>query len=488
VKRKPLLITVSAILVVALFAPLAACGGVNLTTAQLSEATMAGNIDETTYQPIDKTDTFTADVPEIFASVKLSNAPEDTEVSAEWIYVSGELADTENYTIMTLSDNYEGTQYLFFSVSKPETGWPGGNYKVVLSIDGEEQLTIPFTVTSPATPAVPEKPQNLLASDTEYQDLCETFDSWGLDFYSLFTSYSQQGISGGWTVMWLGDDEDESKGVYFKRVGDDWEPYDLTLIPPKPENLLASDTRYQELWVAFDSWELDFCGLFTEYSLQGTTEGWYTMWLGSSTDESHRVHFRRLGDDWEPYDPAVIPPKPETLLASDTEYQELWETFDDWGLDFYSRFMNHSQQAIAEGWDTMWLEYGEDGSQRVYFNRFGNSWEIEHVQEMSVIMPKRELSKVTATFTNTLEKGDVIEGFVDISGEYKTQDWSFDWTGEVLDPNGDTIDIFRGHWLRETRYDLNVEIPAAGEYTIRIRHNSRYQKELFIHIRPAGWQ
>jgi hypothetical protein len=108
-------------------------------------------------------------------------------------------------------------------------------------------------------------------------------------------------------------------------------------------------------------------------------------------------------------------------------------------------------------------------------------------QEITTIMPEPTFSYSTATFTNTLEKGDIIEGFIEISGEFKTQDWSFDWTGEVIDPDGDTIDIFRGHWVEEPRYDLNVEITSAGEYTIRVRHKSWDEKNLLIHIRPEGW-
>ena len=108
-------------------------------------------------------------------------------------------------------------------------------------------------------------------------------------------------------------------------------------------------------------------------------------------------------------------------------------------------------------------------------------------QEITTIMPEPTFSYSTATFTNTLEKGDIIEGFIEISGEFKTQDWSFDWTGEVIDPDGDIIDIFRGDWVEELRYDLDVEITSAGEYTIRVRHKSWDEKNLLIHIRPEGW-
>jgi len=471
------------VLVGSLSVPFTAC---SMTTAQLSEATMASSIDEITGQPIGTTDTFTADVPEIFASVKLSNAPDDTEVSSEWIYVSGEMEGIENYSIMTLSDNFSGTQYIYFSISEMEGGWPGGNYDVVLFIDGEEQLTIPFTVVAPA---IPPKPEGLLTSDVEYQELWETFAGWGLDFNSLFMGYSQQAIAADATVMWLGDVDNDANGVYFKRVGNDWEPYDLSVIPDKPWNLLASDEEYQEMWVTFDSWGRDFYEVFTTTSQEGIANDWVIMWLGNAERETW-VFFNRVDDSWEPY---YMPPKPENLLASDAEYKELWETFAKWALDFNELFASESQRGVAEGEDYIWVGSSSDETRREYFARVGDDWQpldgppVEPYQEISGIMPARDYTRVTVTFTNTLEAGDVIEGSVEISGEYKTQDWSFDWTGEILNPEGDTIDIFRGHWVKETIYDINVEVLTAGEYTLRIRHNSKFEKELYINIRPEGW-
>lgn len=410
------MVTVLALTMGVLAIPLAACGGLSFTTARLSEATMAASVDETTHQPIDKTDTFSADTPVIFASAKLSNAPPGTEVTADWIYVSGEVADLENYTIMTLADKYDGTQYLYFSVTKTEAGWPAGDYKVVLSIDGKEQASIPFTVIPEASATtIPPKPENLLASDAEYQALLETFDSWGLDFYSLFTTYAQQDLDKGWNTMWLGSVEDEAQRVRFTRVGDSWKP------APKPENLLASEAEYQELCATFDSWGMDFYSLFTTYSQQAIANGWDTMWLGSDVDEAHRVSFSRVGDNWKPDD------------AIDTETG------------------------------------------------------VATFQEIRVVMPKRDLSSVSVTFTNTLSKGDVIQGFIEISGELKTQDWSFQWTAEVVNPEGETIDLFRGHWVKDNHYDLDVTVKEDGEYKIVVRHNSRYEKNILVNIRPEGW-
>jgi hypothetical protein len=120
-------------------------GEVSFTTARLSEITMAKSIDENTFQPIEKTSTFSTDTPEIFLSAKFSNAPSETEVKAEWIYVAGE-AGEENYLIDTVSINVAGTDYLYFSPPRPDQGWPVGQYKVILYVDGKEASTVTFTV------------------------------------------------------------------------------------------------------------------------------------------------------------------------------------------------------------------------------------------------------------------------------------------------------------------------------------------------------
>ena len=108
--------------------------------------TMAKSIDETTYKPIEKTATFGVDAPEIFLSAKFSNAPSDTEIMAEWVYVEGEAEDLRDYLIDAVSIYVAGTDYLSFSLSMPEQGWPQGQYEVILYIDGEEAETVSFTV------------------------------------------------------------------------------------------------------------------------------------------------------------------------------------------------------------------------------------------------------------------------------------------------------------------------------------------------------
>jgi hypothetical protein len=124
--------------------PLIGCEGeTSFTTASLSEATMSTAVGEDA-RPLDITDVFAVDTPEIFCSVKLSHAPPDTKVKAEWIYVGGE-ADLTDYFLDDYNLTADGTSYLAFSLSSEEE-WLRGDYKVVLYVDGKEELSVPFTV------------------------------------------------------------------------------------------------------------------------------------------------------------------------------------------------------------------------------------------------------------------------------------------------------------------------------------------------------
>jgi hypothetical protein len=132
------------VLIASLFA---ACGGeVSFTTAKLSDASMAKAVDSNTMEATSKATVFSASDPMIYCSVKLSNAPSETEVKSQWIYVKGEVADLSNFQIDETPVTTEGTRYIAFSLPKPEAGWPKGDYVVKLFIDGKEKLQVPFKV------------------------------------------------------------------------------------------------------------------------------------------------------------------------------------------------------------------------------------------------------------------------------------------------------------------------------------------------------
>ena len=129
-----------------LIMPLAACEGeVSFTTASLSEATMCLGVDDDK-RPLDATDVFSPDTPEIFCSVKLSSAPPGTEFRAEWIYVGGELENVSDYLIDVWETTVEEDCYIEVSLERAEAEWPRGYYQLVMYINDKEELSVPFTV------------------------------------------------------------------------------------------------------------------------------------------------------------------------------------------------------------------------------------------------------------------------------------------------------------------------------------------------------
>ena len=86
-------------------------------------------------------DVFEVNTPVIYVMTDLKNAPEDTEIKAEWWYTESDTYITE-YALNSTETN----QLITFSLSVPDSGWPVGSYEVRLFIDGTEKAVIPFSV------------------------------------------------------------------------------------------------------------------------------------------------------------------------------------------------------------------------------------------------------------------------------------------------------------------------------------------------------
>ena len=114
--------------------------------ASLGNATMCKSLDLETGEPIESSDTFTPETLWIFCSVKLSNAPTDTAVSAEWLYLPQGADGETSLLIADWDTTTEGTRYIPLSVVRPESGWPTGDYKLVLYLNDKEALNVPFKV------------------------------------------------------------------------------------------------------------------------------------------------------------------------------------------------------------------------------------------------------------------------------------------------------------------------------------------------------
>jgi hypothetical protein len=128
---------VMAVLVMLLL--LAGCsGGFSVSTARISDASMAEGVTSDTHEPVQKTDVFSTSTPVIYACGLVSNAPSETKIESRWFY--------EDEFITSAEIQVSGTQTFSFSLEPPDAGWPEGSYSVKLFLDGKEDRMLNFTV------------------------------------------------------------------------------------------------------------------------------------------------------------------------------------------------------------------------------------------------------------------------------------------------------------------------------------------------------
>jgi len=133
--------------VISLIITLPGCVRVNTgETAQLiSDATLAASVDSDS-RPVNPANTFPVNTETIYVSLKLNNAPANTQVTGKLVYLGGEAASMANSTLFNQTLTGQGTKYLSFSIKPPPGGFPQGNYQASLSANGRELASLPFTV------------------------------------------------------------------------------------------------------------------------------------------------------------------------------------------------------------------------------------------------------------------------------------------------------------------------------------------------------
>ncbi len=143
--------------VISLIITLPGCVRVNTgETAQLiSDATLAASVDSDS-RPVNPANTFPVNTETIFVSLKLNNAPANTQITGKLTYLGGEATSMANSTLFNQTLTGQGTKYLSFSIKPPPGGFPQGNYQASLSANGRELASLPFTVQNlSATPGGP---------------------------------------------------------------------------------------------------------------------------------------------------------------------------------------------------------------------------------------------------------------------------------------------------------------------------------------------
>ena len=120
----------------------------------ISEITMSTDVDSNN-RPVNPTTVFPADAEGFYCSFKLSGFPVGANVEAQWIYVGGDpeaeavtgknyVAETQKATVTQKGQGYTSTAYTKPPI--PDYTWPKGDWKVVISVDGQEKASTYFKV------------------------------------------------------------------------------------------------------------------------------------------------------------------------------------------------------------------------------------------------------------------------------------------------------------------------------------------------------
>lgn len=146
----------SIILIAVLFS--VACGGNKPVPAgtqpdksSINEGVMTTSVDDNSKPTSPVKTSFPADTPAIYCSFKVSGVTQEDLIKASWYYIKGEAVDKQNQ-LLDGGEMYTSGQaddkgyYLAFYEDMPAGGWYKGSYKVVLSVNGIEKLSVPFSV------------------------------------------------------------------------------------------------------------------------------------------------------------------------------------------------------------------------------------------------------------------------------------------------------------------------------------------------------
>jgi hypothetical protein len=151
-KLKSLLIVIAvALLVVPACAGSAAPSSAPGVTgpSNITDGVMTTSVDEGSKPTGGVKTTFPPDTAAIYCSFRVSGVAQEDMIKATWVYVNGEASDQTNTVLNETYDivqSAEASYYLAFYFDKPAGGWRKGDYKVVLSINNKEKLSVPFKV------------------------------------------------------------------------------------------------------------------------------------------------------------------------------------------------------------------------------------------------------------------------------------------------------------------------------------------------------
>ena len=134
------------ILLIGLFGSSAWGASISFSTASIKEASICSAVEPQTKAPVNKINVFSPGSPIVYCSIKYAWAPPGTKLKAQWIYVRGEQKGLNDYKIAETTMEIRDRGYAAASLTKPNKGWPRGEYAVKLLINDKEKKLVPFTV------------------------------------------------------------------------------------------------------------------------------------------------------------------------------------------------------------------------------------------------------------------------------------------------------------------------------------------------------
>lgn len=93
---------------------------------------------------------FAPDTPKIVLHVEILDMPKGTKIAADWIAVKTDVAPA-NYKIDSAGEQLAedvASDEKSFSLSKPDNGWPVGDYRIDLTIADKVAKSVPFQVAN----------------------------------------------------------------------------------------------------------------------------------------------------------------------------------------------------------------------------------------------------------------------------------------------------------------------------------------------------
>ncbi|MGA9048560.1 MAG: hypothetical protein WB588_06160 [Dehalococcoidia bacterium] len=114
--------------------------------SSVTAGVMTTSVDDDSLPTAPVKTSFAPDTKAIYCSFKVSGVAPQDMVKASWYEVAGQDSTliNETYTVVQSDSN---SYYLAFYLDAPNAGrWDKGDYKVVISVNGVEKLSIPFKV------------------------------------------------------------------------------------------------------------------------------------------------------------------------------------------------------------------------------------------------------------------------------------------------------------------------------------------------------